>query len=256
MSVVERCQPFVILFQGRSGSTYLASLLNSHPDIFCRFEDFDTEGPDQATRRLLDFSDQYIEGPTYEQIQAHLCGLLNRNTKASGFKFKYPFQYARYPEVLFWMLQQKDNLKVIHLDRSNILKRVVSLEHLSVLRNKGHVINANLVKRGGHEKFVLNIPRLINLVLMEEHTQSVLEFIVSQFPNRLTVEYDDLLKSRDECLYRITDFLGVERFSDIRSEFHKATPDDLQEVVENYDQLQRALADTPYSIYLENRPAA
>ncbi|MEM9410389.1 MAG: hypothetical protein AAGA30_04710, partial [Planctomycetota bacterium] len=110
------CQsPFFIWFTGRTGSTYLCDLLDSHPDIYCRKEDFseiavadpkliDPENLVQCRGgyffRRLATEQGVIDHPNADQTVSHLQTIFNRSELASGFKLKFPNQSIVFPEVI------------------------------------------------------------------------------------------------------------------------------------------------------------
>ncbi len=248
--------PFVILFQGRSGSTWLTSMLNAHPQVVCRYEDFDTIGPDHTRRRLLNFQNEMLEDPTNQQAQLHLLRLFERQATASGFKFKFPSQYFGYPEIVMLLLKQRETVRILHLDRANIVKRLISLQHLKYLRGTTSLAGCNVVRRHEVRRFAVDIQEILDKAPFESLMREQLQCFVRQFPNHLTVEYDDLLGFPEESLQGVTDFLGVPRFEAIESRFRKATPDDLRDVLENYDELEASLAETPWTLNPLARQAA
>ena len=232
--------PFLILFLERSGSTYLVSLLNSHPDVLCRYEDFCTIAPEHVDRQLF-HPKGVFENPTTRQIHVHLRWIFDRPAKASGFKLKFPYQYNRYPDLLFGLLKRKKQLRVIFLDRRDVVKRMISLMNLESIREQEQLVSANRVEHCENKKFKVDIRRLLNTMLVETHRRAELQALTDLFPNRLVVEYDDLLNSGEATMLKITEFLGVDPMPRVASRFKKATPDDLSDVVENYLEMQAAI---------------
>ena len=153
--------PFLIWFTGRTGSTYLCDLLNSHPQITCRKEQFvevkledDTDFPANGRtftskagefgRRL--FADQkVIDDPADEFTLGYLSSVLNGPTKACGFKLKFPNQSLVYPEIVS-ALQRVDNLRVIELIRDNVLRHGFVYYRLEIcLRVGGHWVSFRIM---------------------------------------------------------------------------------------------------------------
>ena len=70
--------PFVLLFVERAGSTYLTSLLNSHPDVLALREQFDVlKQAGKGTEAQLAWARELLTPP-----------LIGRN-RARGFKTKF-----------------------------------------------------------------------------------------------------------------------------------------------------------------------
>ena len=101
---------FVLLFPGRSGSTYLISALDAHPAITAKGEVLDPIRP-QGPEAQLDWTRRYFRGP-----------IVNRST-AVGFKTKLR-------DVLdqdgFARLLTEFDARLIYLDRRNDVKHAIS----------------------------------------------------------------------------------------------------------------------------------
>lgn len=239
---------FVILFQGRSGSSFLTSVLNEHPQAGCRYEDFDTHGQNPIHRKVNCLSDEIIVDPTPKRTQEHLLNIFNRPLAATGFKFKFPCQYAAFPEITMSLLKRREDLFVIHLVRRNLVKRIVSMNHLRHLRKSTQLVSSNVVDQHDVQRFAIDIPALLDKLVLESLYSDQLAQFAERFANCLRVEYEDLLENPRMTLDRITGFLGLAPFEEIEGRFRKATPDDLRDVLENYGELESALAGTPWAI--------
>ena len=107
---------FVVLAQGRSGSTLLAHLLNNHPGIFCDGEIFMR----RTYGRILF---------PYFHIVNHSKSAYVRGKSAYGFKMKiYQFfidqRIRGYGELIHKL--NEEGWKFIHLRRLNVLKQCLS----------------------------------------------------------------------------------------------------------------------------------
>lgn len=234
--------PFVVLFMERSGSSYLCSLLNSHPDILCRYEDFATVGPEHRDRQLMSLSGELIDDPHNKEVIDHLLRIYYRPRQAAGFKLKFPYQYNAFPELLTVLLEHKSKLRVILLDRADTVRRMVSLYHFHELRLRTSLKSGNVVDSVPVEKFRIDVPLFVHHVRLEAHHRTTLLSVAGQFPNLLKIDYHDLHQTPATQLDRIAGFLDVPAFVNPATPFRKATPHNLADIIENHDELQTALA--------------
>lgn len=235
-------RPFVVLFQVRSGSSYLVSVLNSHPDVYCRYEDYTTLGPDHRQRQLHNMQGELIDSPSNDQTQQHLLWMFHRPAKASGFKLNFPHQYNAFPEILMMLLKRREDLKVIHLDRQDRVKRLVSLERLRAARQRNwKMVSSNFTADSDLPRITIDIPEFLDLYRLDRHRRGELQYLVSQFPQRLTVNYEQLLETPHQVFGELAEFLSVGEFQEFSSPFTKGTPDDLSHAIENHQELLDAI---------------
>jgi LPS sulfotransferase NodH len=251
--------PFVVLFMGRCGSTWLTSLLGSHPDVKCRREEFalvngqGKESPEQRTRVLCKFfEDTLTYDPTPEQCLKRVARLFSREALACGFKFKYPNQVESYPEVMDALRRRADELRVIHLTRSNLLKRAVSRQNL-LRRLKGtpRVATTEQERKVKTEKLIIDIPLLMSYMARQQRQFDRLEKIVNEFPHVIQVEYEDLVKEQNRVMTSVLTFLGVDPTAELTSNLIKATPDRLVDIVANHDEVVAAISNSAYARFLD-----
>ena len=222
---------FVILFVERSGSTYLATSLASHPQIEARREEFAhlrQRGEDGAAQ--LKWARAFWTPP-----------LLSRE-KARGFKSKIE-------DILdpagFGRLLRKNRVRVIQLQRRNLIKAVVSTINARRLYEASG--NWNLLRESDRLPAFEADPAEFSHLLDERiRWDQELESYVGalQLP-RLQLFYEDLLLGERQFLGRIFDFLGVPT-REVQGKTFKSTKDDLREVLLNFDDLRDQYAGTPY----------
>lgn len=254
--------PFVVWFRERSGSSFLCSILNSHNDIFCRHEDYDVVRVNEDERdkysfgfkrlffnRQLKSFDGQILNPTDDQTITHFRKFYSQPKHACGFKFKFDIQVACYPEVvdeLHWMSR---HLRVIHLTRKNLLKQAVSRQNME--RVKVYKQHSNLMAKSDLPPLRLDIPRALEYCRCLQADEARFEKSVSSFDNVLSVLYEDLLDDPQSQITRVLEFLDRKPTDELKSKFHKATPDCLAQAVTNYDALCEAVTGTTMEQYLD-----
>jgi hypothetical protein len=64
--------------------------------------------------------------------------------------------------------------------------------------------------------------------------------------DKLSLFYEEILSARDDTFARAQSFLGVEP-QVLTVALTKQSPDDLRALIENYDELREAFADTEYA---------
>ena len=258
--------PFFIWFTGRTGSTFLCDLLNSHPQISCRKEQFcevkivaGLEFPSGARTfenkggvfgRRLFADNEVIDDPSDSQTLDYLKFAMNDAAKACGFKLKYPNQSQCYPEIVE-RLKQVQCLKVIELVRENVLKQAISLRNVARIRELGVSRASNAV-----EPIELK-PLELDVALALTHARYFLRIrddfskFSQQFENTLQVTYEDLLSDHSQTIERILRFLNVDASVPLKSQFSKTTPDQISEAVSNFDELASAVKGTELERFLD-----
>lgn len=264
---MQTCEnPFLIWFTGRTGSTFLCDLLDSHPQISCRKEQFcevkieaKTQFPKNArtftnkagtfARRL--FADQEIvDDPNTDQTSEYLASILNSGLPACGFKLKFPNQSFVYPEVV-QALKAISGLKVIELVRENVLKQAVSLRNVKRIQDLGVSKSSNAVEEVNLEPLELDVELTIKHAMYFLRSREDFFDFSRMFANVLPIRYEQMLENRDKTIRTILEFLEVDRTVQLCSEFKKATPDRLAEAVSNYDELATAVQGTGLEQFLD-----
>ena len=223
---------FVILCLGRTGSTHLVSLLDSHPQIRCFGELF--------TYQEGTLDEAYITSSRSdpEDYLAHLTSPLTE----SAVGFKLPLSSLRaHPDVLD-LLQPKD-LRMVRLRRLNLLALLVSRRLLASTRvpqsTRGDYGDATVVL---DPKQCLAVLRRI-----EEHERYLDEIAAGKPVFRVT--YEELVTGQP--LGDIQSFLGVEPVA-LQSPFSRVRRRPMAETIENWSEVESALRGSPYERFLED----
>lgn len=223
--------PFVILFIERDGSTYMISMLESHPAIATVYERFSVmrqKGEDAAAQ--LAWADEFYTAP--------LVG----STAAIGFKTKLV-------DVLdptgFAALLREKQVHVIQMQRRNRVKAVIS--RINARRLYEATGNWNLYNKSDRMPPMVVDPGIFARYLRErEEADEQLSAYVGELGlPALLVTYEELLLDRDGVLQEIFTFLKVPPHP-VQEKTMKHTKDDLREVVENFDDLRARYVGTPY----------
>ncbi len=270
---------FIILGQGRTGSTLLVQALNSHPAIvgfgeifnFSEFLNADAEpvqfnidgwSPDQATDRALRTSD-YARFLRERVFCKHAPEI-----RAVGFKFHYEHVWGNDPSLAGY-LAADTGLRVIHLTRRNRLRTLVSknlalktgrwLEYekpvapsvpSSPLRRLRKRVRAALTSlasklrpaktRGPERKLEISPEELREFCAMSDTQEREWAERMSGHP-MLTFAYEDLAADMDTWFGNAQRFLGVEPLP-LTTRMRRQNPEPLRELITNYDALRVAFA--------------
>ncbi|MBW2965736.1 sulfotransferase domain-containing protein [Candidatus Woesearchaeota archaeon] len=227
---------FILLFQGRTGSSYLKESLNSHPDIIMQGEVWagmkyiPKNKRKQNAKKQLEWAQKFF-GKTY-----------NKKIKAIGFKTKFidvldPKEFARFLE--------QNNIKIIYMTRQNIVKLTISEINARRLYNKIKVWNLSSEKY--HlQAFNLNLNRFKKRLKEKEQMETKLKIYIKTLNLPiLKIYYEDLLMDEFEILRKINKFLEVP-FRKTKGNSIKNTSDNLREVLLNFDEIQSHYIGTKY----------
>ncbi len=218
---------YVMIFEGRSGSTHLTDLLGSHPDITALHEKLGAFDSRQAQADWL----HQLYGDSSEP-----------KTRVIGFKTK--LRAILDPRAVAETLRER-NVRVIHLDRRNVVKQVVSQIRAAQLhRERGRW---NITDSDEAVAPALIHPAEFKRVLRHRMriNRQLGEFVACVAQPTLKIEYEDLLADEPAVLRRLLEFLEIEP-QPLRSAYKKHTADDLRSVVLNLEELRDSLPQEPY----------
>ncbi|MFV2045193.1 MAG: hypothetical protein ACC700_18415 [Anaerolineales bacterium] len=220
---------FVLMFTGRSGSSYLINLLNSHPYILALGEELailHNNGAEAQANWVTDF----LTAPPISWY------------KARGFKVK--LVDVADPTGLTSLLRES-NCRIIHMTRRNQVKAVIS--RINALRLWEKTGEWNLYsERNRPSPIRVDVPKFDELLEHRARVDTALEEFVSQLalPTQ-TIFYEDLLVLRDTVLQRTFEFLGVPS-RPVHGDTRKNTSDDLRDVIINFEELRSRYLGTAY----------
>lgn len=255
-----------LVASARTGSSWLASLLDSHPAIRFHGELFNLErAPARALHDPLIYLDEQlvaddrvaVVGFKLLQHQARaayvddfLTELDQGRPSAVDWRAHFPARPVTADMLpalptLWEALRDRRRFAVIHLQRRNLLRQRLSHERLmadSQARWRDAPADA-----GGAVR--LDAPRLV--AHLERHARAVDALRASLAGGRvLEVAYEDLVAAPEEQQARILRFLDVPP-APLRSAERRRATRPLRETLANYDEVARALADTRWAALLD-----
>ena len=225
--VAKRVPPvrYVTLFPGRTGSTYLASHMVSHPQVCARYE---------ILSRHSDSWETQIECIRTLCEQKHFPVI-----RAVGFKAKLTKILDR---QAFRRYLLANDFRVIHQIRRNRLKYIVSVIRANLLRSehgRSNVVGDEKKKLGAIE---IPVPIFTRALKRFHAVDRLKKFVDKLEVPKLTVAYEDLLQDERGTLQRVWDFIDVPPV-ETEGFTKKATPDNIREAVTNIDEIVKAHPD-------------
>lgn len=262
----------IILSLFRSGSNYLANLLNSHPQVTNYGEVLGdwtipynlyskTKLGGKSTEDYLDFI--YNSKLFFAAGQAYSAMVHIRKGKKINFKYWSDIETIGVKDFsinfrdrkIASYLTKRSDIRVVNLYRENILKRLISLErqHASgitkVAKNERHKDSKT------DRKIQLDVPYVLEQLEIFDRELRDHKNMVKELPQSrvLNICYEDLFASQDSRdLYtrELLDFLEVESTT-IKSDHRKILSDKLSDIVANYDELENGIRGRRFSRYLD-----
>jgi LPS sulfotransferase NodH len=227
--------PFIILSHPRSGSTLLHTYLNYHPNILSLGEYL---GGIIRNRECRD------QVNAIELIDKKIFTSYSQNIQSVGMKFF--FQYTDYSlgRDIISLLASRQNVRVVHLYRDNLLRNLVSLK---IAENTGQYTMWKEQQKMEVEKRKIYLPIeecKSQLVEMEEQSCHCRQLF--QNHDILPISYESLVNHPNNALSRVQEFLQVKTHK-LRSLLLKQNPEPLTELISNYDEIKQALASTKWA---------
>jgi LPS sulfotransferase NodH len=220
---------FVLFLVARVGSTYLTTLLQSHPEILALSEEL-RDRESHGAQAQLEWTERFLTPPI---IGAHAV---------RGFNVK--LVHLADPAAFGQLLQKHESL-IVHMYRRNRVKAVVSRINGGRLYKKtgmwGLFEESNRmppleIDPGEFDEFLKH----------REKVDSDLEEYVDHLGLPLfRLCYEDLLVKKEETLGRLFSFLGA-RPMPVVGQTLKITSDDLRAAIVNFDQLRANYVGTEY----------
>jgi LPS sulfotransferase NodH len=242
---------FVVLSTQRSGSTWVVDMLNSHARVVAYAELFMHGGrgrPRWGGATDLPFWQTFLaqNGTSRSRLLRSywLWRYLGRvyarrpGIDAAGFKLMYSQLDAARPLLPALVARR---VVVIHLVRRNALDVLVS-RHSAAARGTHHA-------RERVDPVRVHLPAKDLVSRISEHERSVETarrlLARVRLPCR-EVAYEDLVADRDRQFALLFSFLGTDPAAPT-SALTKLNPASHRELIENYDEVRSALAETPYA---------
>lgn len=222
--------PFIVLTRSRTGSNLLLSFLNSHPNIFCEGEIFATLDGKDPIRRLR-----------------RAFGRQPRHIRAKGFKVFY-YHPLDADAADFWReLENRKEIRVIHLNRENILRTLLSRKIAGI---KGSWTGTRFDAAEQDTKTIAFTADELGSGFQQ--TRDWEQAATARFGSHpvLRLSYEELVRAPQECQASVCAFLDVTP-GKARTNLSQQNPESLRQLIRNYDELKAHFAGSRWAPFFE-----
>ena len=229
LRIRSRVRKFIVVFPGRTGSTYLLSALRDHSQI-------------RATGELIGRLRQQGAAAQEQAIRDWFRGRYFATERAVGFKTKLVDVQDR---PRFAELIDEFDCRMIVMARENHVKHVVSRYNAKLLRDATDRWN---LRTGDEQLPAIDIAfdEFDAAIQKVERHQSDIDSWVQQLGREtLRITYESLLADGQGCSDAVCDFVGV-RHETMQGRTAKATNDDLRLALSNFEELADRYRGTKY----------
>ncbi|MCG6870479.1 MAG: sulfotransferase [Gammaproteobacteria bacterium] len=242
---------FMVLGSQRTGSTLIRTSLDSHPSIRCYGEIFLMPGigPDSYPYYVSQSRDRKVKDLVFRRrlVRKFLHELYNNDIfDAVGFKFMYSqakrFPYRRAPTVVDYA--REHGVRIIHVIRENALKTLISRINA---RNTGIYHVKGESQKGA--RITIPTKTLLNELTRIKSEDNHWATVFAENPY-LLVHYEDFVESPEMISGKMLRFLGFDDDIELTSPHKKVITSGLDEVIENYNDVRRALIGSEFSGFL------
>lgn len=234
----------IILFEGRTGSTHLATLLQQSPKI-----SFLGEEPAELKSGGWNAQNTWITQLFDDPIRFNDCRI-KPSFEVIGFRMKLR-------DVLdleeFKHLLEKYNVSIIYMRRLNLVKQAISsIRAIDLSKARGYYNLDYQKHKDGLPSYTIPIQRFDRtLKWIEDVDNKLQQFIQTLTQPICRVSYEELLSDRDAVLTKVSQFLDIPHFQP-KDVIAKHTSDNLQDVISNYSELLSHYQNTAYAeMFLE-----
>jgi LPS sulfotransferase NodH len=266
----------VMLARQRSGTNPLRDVLDSHADIFCTPEVFhDRPSPDahlEVEMNFFSFVEQHPQGRLgrahgWSQQHAIFRDFLDFLRSFTEKRFvvvdvKYNathhlnavWKFISAEPTMFPFIRN-DRLYVLNLTRRNYLRYYLS----QFKANRSQTWTALSRARHKDDKIELDVEDMLRSLELCRAENRIVDESFAAYKRYLNVDYAELFPTMgapvsDEALARITEWLRLDNTFHSEPTYRKQAVLGLSETIENFDEVERALAGTPFEYCLEDEP--
>jgi LPS sulfotransferase NodH len=212
---------YIIVTRSRTGSNFLISLLNAHPNIHALGEEFSKIG-NKSTQSI--WNQIFCKKP--------------KNIHLVGFKLFYYHPLDSEDKSVWEIIQNDPEIRLIHLTRKNLLRTYVSRE----IAKKTDIWSSN--ESGGKliskelKKIEVNISQCMADI---ENTINWQNTFKNRFNNHrvLEINYEQLSNDTQKTMHKVFDFLETTQHP-VTSELKKQNTESLSELISNYTEVSEA----------------
>lgn len=237
--------PFILLGTQRTGSNYLADLLNYHPSVVMAGELFNKEKiwgrPGKRELENNPFTLLYRNMLPIHFLQHKLYTHYPTTVQAVGFRLFY--QHLPHFPTLIPFLTSIPKFSLIHLTRVNLLDQYVSLQ----IARQTNIWHSDTYRRTIPTIYIDTDDCLRYFAQIESERESAM----NQFQNipKLHISYDDLHTSSQHSVKSIETFLHIPEHP-LQSSLKKQVKEPLHNVVRNFAEVTIAIKKTKWRSFV------
>lgn len=251
--------PFVIFARQRSGSTWVADLLNSHPSVRAYTELFlhgaygtPDIGGDKgilmwsswAARRAVPTGQREQVRLYFEYLESEVF-VAQGGVSAAGCKLMYNQASSAFAISAFL---KSRNVKIVHLIRENFLDTILSQEGT----RKRAIAHADSGTRVDAISLTLEPESILRRLESRHHeVEQARDFCKLLGGQVIELAYEDLLGSI-ENIRPVLSFLGVSPDVDLNSSLVKLNSTSHRDLIANYDNVAAVLDGSPFARLLRD----
>ncbi len=260
---------YVLLAQPRTGSTWLNQMLALHPRICARGEVFNPQSGKEEKKRAQVLR-HWLRAVEYEAVRPsqkirkkttaaevldiHLWHSGYRSdVQAVGFKLLH-YQMAesgRFPNLKKQLRERLSDLKLILLDRENLLQRHVS--NLIAKKMKRWNVRDEAQRREPPTVWI-DPNELEEAFRWHDHLNTELDEFAARAMDVYELSYEELVRRTDVHWQNIQRFLDVQVIDLPKTSTIKLETRHMRHAVENYDELSFRFAGTRWGRYFDEYP--
>jgi LPS sulfotransferase NodH len=245
-AVTNNRQKFIILANQRSGSCHLEYLLDSHEAAKVAGELFNPDYRLSAAEDLVQgFAALRREDPI-AYIDKFFCQPFAEVTTHVGFRLFYDHGRENREEAIWAHLQSMTNLKVIHLQRRNLLSNFLSLK-LALkskiwMRRKGQSVT-------NYQSTSLDFGECVEYFQTREHNIQHSRHFFRRNP-KIDIFYEDLASQERQQMACVLQFLRLKPQT-LTNKILKQNHQKPSELISNYAQLKTSFRRTKWEHFFE-----
>ncbi|HEY5238308.1 MAG TPA: hypothetical protein VIJ62_08010 [Rhizomicrobium sp.] len=257
----------VIIARQRSGTGALGSVLDQHPSVSSLGEVFHHDAIDREPnyfwflRNLIEKDpDMGLPGAYGKRFALYADFLKARTKKAHtiiDIKYSSLHHFNAHwlgilePPTIFQVLRGR-KVPVIHLGRKNHLKAFVSGQ-LAQLNDEWHAKSQDAITI---RNLKIDPRACLQFIRTMKREYERVKKILEKHPRLLELEYSEIFDEVGELCaivaQQLADFLQIAPFKKHKPAFVKQTPEALRNVIENFDELAKALDTTEHAWMLRD----
>lgn len=223
--------PFIILSRSRTGSNLLNSFLGGHPNVKVKGEHFGWLKGDSIARRAREVFGRH---PSF--------------IKAAGCKVFYYHPHDGDHDAMMEALRQVDGLRVIHLQRRETVRSVLSwfiardTNQYVARRDEDVVVTDKKRVKVDADEFVDWIRK----------TRTWEREAPAMFPGKamMDIYYEDLVADSPTQFRRVLEFLDLPPHQP-KTHLKRQNPESVRELIENYAEVEAKLKATEFADLIE-----